>query len=139
MEGGAVGHNFERDPPRDHPCQVRFNLVQRFQRRRFKCESIRRTTDAKWWQKVTWPLTRWAKNVGYVAFISRRTSYTFTFKSPPLKPLNQIKPNLAGMVPWWIPFKIVSDSSAKIGIPRIIMNFRFTTASDWSFDICKIS
>jgi hypothetical protein len=19
MEGGAVGHNFERDPPRDHP------------------------------------------------------------------------------------------------------------------------
>jgi hypothetical protein len=38
MEGRAVGHNFERDPPRDHPCQVRFNLVQRFQRRRFKCE-----------------------------------------------------------------------------------------------------
>jgi hypothetical protein len=22
MEGRAVGHNFERDPPRDHPCQV---------------------------------------------------------------------------------------------------------------------
>jgi hypothetical protein len=45
MEGGAVGHNFERDSPRDHPCQVRFNLVQR---RRFKCESLRRTTtDAK--------------------------------------------------------------------------------------------
>jgi hypothetical protein len=35
MEGGAVGHNFERDPPRDHPCQVWFNLIQRFQRRRF--------------------------------------------------------------------------------------------------------
>jgi hypothetical protein len=31
MEGVAVGHNFERDPPRDHPCQVWFNLVQRFQ------------------------------------------------------------------------------------------------------------
>ena len=30
MEGGAVGHNFERDPPRDHPCQVFCNLVQRF-------------------------------------------------------------------------------------------------------------
>jgi hypothetical protein len=38
MEGGAVGHNFEREPPRDHPCQVWFNLVQRFQRRRFKCD-----------------------------------------------------------------------------------------------------
>jgi hypothetical protein len=22
MEGGAVGHNFKRDTPRDHPCQV---------------------------------------------------------------------------------------------------------------------
>ena len=30
MEGGAVRHNFERDPPRDHPCQVWFNLVQGF-------------------------------------------------------------------------------------------------------------
>ena len=35
-----------------------------------------------------------------------------TFKSSPLKPLNQIKPNLAGMVPGWFPFKIVSDSPA---------------------------
>jgi hypothetical protein len=40
MEGGAVGHNFERDPSRDHPCQVWFNLVQRFQRRRFKCDLL---------------------------------------------------------------------------------------------------
>jgi hypothetical protein len=47
MEGGAVGHNFERDPPRDHPCQVRLNLVHRFRRRRIKCESLRRTTDGR--------------------------------------------------------------------------------------------
>jgi hypothetical protein len=40
MEGGAVGHNFERDPHRDHPSQVWFNLVQRFQRRRFKCDLL---------------------------------------------------------------------------------------------------
>ena len=26
--------------------------------------------------------------------------------------MNQIKPNLAGMVPGWVPFKIVSDSPA---------------------------
>jgi hypothetical protein len=38
MEGGAIGHKYERDPPRDHSCQVWFNLVQRFQRRRFKCD-----------------------------------------------------------------------------------------------------
>ena len=25
-----------------------------------------------------------------------------------MKPLNQVKPNLAGMVPGWVPFKIVS-------------------------------
>jgi hypothetical protein len=40
MEDGAVGHNFERDPPRDHPCQVWFNLVQWFLRRRFKCDLL---------------------------------------------------------------------------------------------------
>jgi hypothetical protein len=47
MEGGAVGHNFERDPPKDHPCQVWFNSVQGFQRRRFKCESLRRTNGRR--------------------------------------------------------------------------------------------
>jgi hypothetical protein len=26
MEGGAVRHNFERDPSNDHPCQVCFNF-----------------------------------------------------------------------------------------------------------------
>jgi hypothetical protein len=35
---------------------------------------------------------------------------TLYLKSSPLKPLNQIKPNLAGMFPGWVPFKIVSDS-----------------------------
>jgi hypothetical protein len=38
MEGGAVGHNFERNPLRDHPCQVWFNLILQFQRKRFKCD-----------------------------------------------------------------------------------------------------
>jgi hypothetical protein len=40
MEGGAVGHNFEREPPKDHPSQISFNLVQWFQRRRFKCDLL---------------------------------------------------------------------------------------------------
>jgi hypothetical protein len=40
MEGRAVGHNFERDPLRDHPFHVWFNLVQGFQRRRFKCDLL---------------------------------------------------------------------------------------------------
>ena len=35
MEGGAVGHNFERDTPRDHQCQVWLHLAKLFQRRRF--------------------------------------------------------------------------------------------------------
>jgi hypothetical protein len=45
MEGEAVGHNFEEDPPTNDPCQVWVNLVQDFQTRRFKCESLRRTND----------------------------------------------------------------------------------------------
>ena len=40
MEGEAVGHNFEMGLPKDYPCQVWFNLVQRFQRRRFKCDLL---------------------------------------------------------------------------------------------------
>jgi hypothetical protein len=27
MEGGAVGHKFEREPPRDHPCLARSSLA----------------------------------------------------------------------------------------------------------------
>jgi hypothetical protein len=40
MESGAVGHNIERGPPKDHPSQICFNLVQQFQRRRFKCDLL---------------------------------------------------------------------------------------------------
>ena len=47
MEGRAVGHNMKGDPHKDHPCQVWFNSVQGFQRRRFKWESLRRTTDGR--------------------------------------------------------------------------------------------
>ena len=60
MNDRAVGYNFERDPPKNHPCQAWFNLVQWFQRRRFKCESLQHmthwwTAEAKWCQKLTWP------------------------------------------------------------------------------------
>jgi hypothetical protein len=34
-------------------------LAEEFQRRRLKCEKL---TDAKWWQKITLPFARWAKN-----------------------------------------------------------------------------
>jgi hypothetical protein len=41
MEGGAVGHNFERKGLTQGPSlHVWFNLVQRFQRRRFKCDLL---------------------------------------------------------------------------------------------------
>jgi hypothetical protein len=45
MEGSDVKHNFESDPHKNHPGQVWFNLVKWFQRRRFKCESLRTTID----------------------------------------------------------------------------------------------
>ena len=53
--------NLIRDPHKNRPCQVWFNLVQWFQRRRFKCDNLRHTMDAKWWQKLIWPLARWPK------------------------------------------------------------------------------
>jgi hypothetical protein len=43
MEDGAVRHIIERGPPKDHPSQICFNLVQRFQRRRFKCDILSAT------------------------------------------------------------------------------------------------
>jgi hypothetical protein len=38
MEVGAVGHKFEMGLSKDYPSQIWFNLVQRFKRRRFKCD-----------------------------------------------------------------------------------------------------
>ena len=51
----SVGHTFERDPPKDHPCQAWFNLFQGFQRRRFKCESLRHTTSDGKSSHGLWP------------------------------------------------------------------------------------
>jgi hypothetical protein len=52
-----------------------------------------------------------------------------TFKSSPLKPLSQIKSNLAGMVPGWVPFKIVSDFYGYILYTQIGIIFCNTTSS----------
>ena len=51
-------------PSSEHFWQVWLISVQRFQRRRFKCEKLTdgRTMDAYPWQKLTWPMARWAKN-----------------------------------------------------------------------------
>jgi hypothetical protein len=82
MEGGAVGHTFERDPPRDHPCQVWFNLVQRFQRTRFKCD-----LSSKYAEKRGDEIKK---------------------KSSLRKLLSQSQPNFAEMILGWPPFKFVS-------------------------------
>ena len=54
-----------RGPSMDASYQVSVHLAKGFQRRRLKCEKLtddrRRKTDAKWWQKLTLPLARWAK------------------------------------------------------------------------------
>jgi hypothetical protein len=44
-----------------------------------------------------------------------------------LKPLNQIKPKLAGMVPWWVPFKIVSDSPALHSRWPLLLNIEISS------------
>ena len=70
-------------------------------------------------------MSSWPKIDKNHVFLSK-----ITFKSFPLKPLNQITPNLAGMVLGWVPFKIVSDSPAlhstidnlRLVFPRNIYN-----------------
>jgi hypothetical protein len=57
---------FRKDLPLMLP--TKFHLAEQFQRRRLKCETLtddrRRTMDAKWWQKLTLPLARWANKIG---------------------------------------------------------------------------
>ena len=70
-------HNSGRGPSSEHFWQVWLISVQWFQRRRFKCEKLTdgrtdgRTTDTYPWQKLTWPMARWAKKIakliGWVA------------------------------------------------------------------------
>jgi hypothetical protein len=43
-------------------------LAEGFQRRRLKCEKLK---DDKWWQKLTLPLARWAKNVDFVPYFRK--------------------------------------------------------------------
>jgi hypothetical protein len=49
---------FAWGPSNEHFWQVWLKSVQRFHRRRFKCEKL---TDAYPWQKLTWAMARWAK------------------------------------------------------------------------------
>ena len=55
-----------KGPSIDASYQVSVHLAEGFQRRRLKCEKRtvdrKRMTDTKWWQKLTLPLARWAKN-----------------------------------------------------------------------------
>ena len=56
-------HKSGRGSSSEHFWQVWLISVQRFQRRRFKCEKLTDgRTDAYPWQKLTWPMARWAKN-----------------------------------------------------------------------------
>jgi hypothetical protein len=53
----------------------------------------------------------------------------------PLKPLNQITPNLAGMVLGWIPFKIVSDSPALHSIWLLLLKIEISSIVHYCISI----
>jgi hypothetical protein len=75
-------------------------LAERFQRRRLKCEKL---TDAKWWQKLTLPLARWANQR------LRPPSYAVNFfKNLLLWKYDQWKPNLVWIITRVSSLKIVS-------------------------------
>ena len=52
---------------------------------------------------------------------------SFTFKSYPPKPLNQVKSSLDGVVLWWILFRIVSDSHSPFKMAAVTKNNMFLT------------
>ena len=106
----AVRLNFEKDPSKDHPCQVWFNSVQEFQRSRFKCESLRRTTDAKWWQKLTWSLARWAKKLE-LKYFEIKLFHVMTYPDFCCKDFQKSI---------WISWSVSTSRKSKIGISEII-------------------
>jgi hypothetical protein len=57
-----------RGPSIDVSYQVSVHLAEGFQRRRLQCGKLTDDTDAKWWQKLTWPLVRWAKKGAFLQF-----------------------------------------------------------------------
>jgi hypothetical protein len=58
-------------------------------------------------------------------------------KSSPLKLLNQIKPNLAGMVLGWVPFKIVSDSPALHSRWLLLLKIEISSIVHFCFSISQ--
>jgi hypothetical protein len=54
------------------------------------------------------------------------------FESSPLKPLNQIKANLAGMVLGWSPFNIMSDSPSLHSKWLLLLTIEISTIEEMS-------
>jgi hypothetical protein len=72
-----------------HLWNVWSQVAKWFQRRIFLVIVYGRTTDAKWWQRLTlW--VRWAKI--------------------PFKLLGQLDSSFAKIILWWSPFNVLSDS-----------------------------
>jgi hypothetical protein len=69
VNGSEQNEQLYREPSIDASYQVSVHMAEGFQRRRLKCEKLmderRRTTDAKWWQKLTLPLARSAKKMKF--------------------------------------------------------------------------
>jgi hypothetical protein len=59
------------------------------------------------------------------------------YKSFLLKPLNQITPNLKGMVLGWVPFKIVSDSPALHSRWLLLLKIKISSIVHCCFSIPK--
>ena len=76
--------NLYRGPSIDASYQVSVHMAEGFQRRRLKCEKLtddgRQTMDAKWWQRLTLPLARWAKNGGPRSGLTCRASPWWKFE-----------------------------------------------------------
>jgi hypothetical protein len=90
MEGGAVGHNFEKDTPRDHLCQV-WTLHRCF------LPSLAPFGQAVSEEKIFLTLTNKKKDLILVDMFVFLIGYCLK-KSSPLKLLGKMEPSLAGSI-----------------------------------------
>ena len=96
-------HKSGRGPSSEHFWQVWLISVQRFQRRRFKCEKLtdgRTTTHDK---SSQWPMARWAKNqpirnknrLWWPRLLMDRDEMSNLYRGPPIDDTYQVSVHLA--------------------------------------------
>ena len=128
--------NLYKGPSIDASYQVSVHLAEGFQRGRLKCEKL---TNDKWWQKLTLPLARWAKNdCNYLNWKVLRLTWS-NFQSTMLQVKNLLQLKEYEMfiikVPWLTVIKLLSTSFVLVLEAQPIRTSYPLNTSFWLDDI----